>query len=194
VNTVEHIVESYFRLCRNCFTYNDVKVMSGNNRQLDIIAVSLSPNNQYHVECSVTHCQNWCPTSAKLIAAFEKKFSGHPTQKDGPNTDSTKGKRYGGAIHSMYSRLGLDLAKLKRVWICWTVKDPHNLATLVDHYYVRTGIRVEVISFLDEILPQLTEAVSTANYDDEVLRTFSLLKQRAAQIAALRGPSSSEGI
>jgi hypothetical protein len=184
MNTVEHIVESYFRLCRNCLTYSDVKVIGGNNRQLDLIAVSLKTDEQFHIECSVTHCENWCPNSQKLITAFEKKFSGIPAKKPGPNTDSAKGKRYGGAIGSMYTRLGLSLEKVKRVWICWTVKDPENLARLQDDYFVRTGYRVEVLSFRDDILPELTDAVSTANYDDEVLRTFSLIKQWKAQDAA----------
>ena len=42
---------------------------------------------------------------------------------------------------------------------------------------MRTGYIVEVISFRDRILPELMDAVSTANYDDEVLRTFSLIRE-----------------
>jgi len=38
MNTAEHRVESYFRLCRKCFTIVDLKVPRGNNRQLDILA------------------------------------------------------------------------------------------------------------------------------------------------------------
>jgi hypothetical protein len=182
MNTVEHIVESYFRLCRKCFTYGDVKVAGGNNRQMDILAVSLLTGDQFHIECSVTHCQNWCPTSKKLIALFKKKFSGNPPAREGLNTDSKKGKNYGGAIGAMYSRLGLDLGKIKRIWICWTVKDPNNLGRHLIDYHARTGYAVEVISFRDQILPELMEAVSTANYDDEVLRTFSLIKEYEKQI------------
>jgi hypothetical protein len=177
MNTVEHIVESYFRLCRQCFTYGDVKVEDGNNRQMDILAVSLVTGDQFHIECSVTHREHWCPTAEELVAAFEKKFSGIPPKRDGVNTDSTKGKNYGGVIGAMYSRLGLDLGKIKRIWICWTVKDPDNLNLHVRNYHMRTGYIVEVISFRDCILPELMNAVSTANYDDEVLRTFSLIKE-----------------
>lgn len=32
MNAAEHIVEAYFRLCRNCFTMTDRKVVGGNNR------------------------------------------------------------------------------------------------------------------------------------------------------------------
>jgi len=183
MNTVEHIVESYFRLCRNCFTYGDVKVVSGNNRQIDILAVSLTTGEQFHIECSVTHCKQWCPTAEKLISEFERKFSGVPRPKEGRNTDSTKGKNYGVAITGMYQRLGIDEAKINRIWICWTVKDPENLQKHLGRYCVRTGQKVEVISFRDRILPELLKAVSTANYDDEVLRTFSLFKQWDKQTA-----------
>ena len=39
--------------------------------------------------------------------------------REGKNTDSRKGKRYGSQINGMYQRLGLDFAKIKRIWICW---------------------------------------------------------------------------
>jgi hypothetical protein len=55
MNTVELIVESYFRLCRSCFTYPDLKVPGGNNRQLDLLAYNVREEAQYHVEMSVTH-------------------------------------------------------------------------------------------------------------------------------------------
>jgi hypothetical protein len=53
MNTVERIVESYFRLCRCCFTYSDVKVVDGNNRQLDILAVSVVTGDQYLMRSEV---------------------------------------------------------------------------------------------------------------------------------------------
>src|SRR5919108_3922748 len=92
MNTVERIVESYFRLCRCCFTYSDVKVINGNNRQMDILAVSMLTGDQYHIECSVTHRERWCPTPGELIAEFQKKFSGIPPHREGKNTDSVRGK------------------------------------------------------------------------------------------------------
>ena len=177
MNTVERIVESYFRLCRSCFTYSDVKVLGGNNRQMDILAVSMLTGEQYHIECSVTHTERWCPTSEQLIMEFEKKFSGIPPEREGKNTDSKRGKRYGGRIIDMYRRLGLDFAKIKRVWVCWMIKDPPGLDQACWDYFMRTGYRVEIISFRDTILPALMESVATSNYDDDALRTFSLIKE-----------------
>lgn len=55
MNTTEKIVESYFRLCHGYFTIADTKVINGNNRQIDLLAVNLKTNEQYQVEVSVTH-------------------------------------------------------------------------------------------------------------------------------------------
>ncbi len=181
MNAVEHIVEFYYRLCHNCFTYSDVKVDAGNNRQIDILAVSLTKNEQYHIECSVTHCLQWCPTPKKLIAEFQRKFSGHPKKREGKNTDYAKGKRYGGAITGTYRRLGIKLGSVKRVWVCWSIKDPETLKQELGDYYFRTGNLVEVIEMRDTVMPALLKAVSSANYDDEILRVFSLIKQAEMQ-------------
>ena len=94
MNTTERIVESYFRLCKKCFTYQDLKVPGGNNRQLDLLAYDMKKGTQYHVESSVTHELSWCATWARLQAKFEGKFFGAPKQRDGPNTDFAKGKTY----------------------------------------------------------------------------------------------------
>jgi hypothetical protein len=144
---------------------------------MDILAVSLLTGDQFHIECSVTHRERWCPTTEELIATFHKKFSGVPPQREGMNTDAARRKHYGGVIMSMYSSLGLDTSKIKRIWISWTVKDPDNLKARLHSYFVQTGYAVEVISFRDVILPELMSAVSTSNYEDEVLRTFSLIKE-----------------
>ena len=61
------------------------------------------------------------------------------------------------------------------------VKDPENLPAMQERHKKKTGYGIEVISFRDKILPELMEKVSTANYDDEILRTFSLIKQYKRQ-------------
>ena len=43
------------------------------------------------------------------------------------------------------------------------------------------GVHIEVWRFRDKTLPELTEKVSTSNYDDEVLRTLLLLRQQQLQ-------------
>lgn len=181
MNAVEHLVESYYRLCKHCFTYTDVKVYAGNNRQIDILAVSFLKKEQYHIECSVTHCLRWCPTSSTLITEFEKKFSGIPKKKEGRNTDSAKGKRYRVNIRSTYELLGLDMAKVKRVWVCWSIKEPQTLKQELSTYFMKTGDQIEVLELRDTVLPELMKVVSTANYDDEILRVFSLIKQGEKQ-------------
>ena len=74
MNAVEHIVESYFRYCRNCFTMVDVKIIGGNNRQCDLLAFNLATQEQFHVESSVTHDLNWLPSEDTLRETFDKKF------------------------------------------------------------------------------------------------------------------------
>ena len=88
----------------------------------------------------------------------------------------------------MHDRLGLDKTKIQWVWVCWAVQDPENLEVAVRDYHLRVGYLVKVLSFRDTILPELMVAVSTANYDDEVLRTFSLIKEwrRQTELQAVR--------
>jgi len=81
MNTTEKIVESYFRICRNCFTMTDVKVHAGNNRQLDLVAFHIQETHQYHVEVGVTHARGFQPTFAKLREKFERKFFGEPKER-----------------------------------------------------------------------------------------------------------------
>lgn len=74
MNTAERIVEAYFRHYRGCFTMTDVKVADGNNRQLDLLAVSLRKGIQYHVETSVTHEKSWRLNWEKLEKKLQAKF------------------------------------------------------------------------------------------------------------------------
>jgi hypothetical protein len=180
LSTTEKIVEAYFRLCRRCFTLADLKVPSGNNRQIDLLACNLSTGDRYHVEVSVTHQENWCPNTRELLDLFEKKFFGAPPKRDGPNTDYSVGKNYSKQILEAYRLVGIDPDHIKRVWVCWTVADPENLTTALNDYYSKRGLKsygIEVISFRDEVLPALLKQVSTSNYDDDALRTLSLLRQ-----------------
>lgn len=94
MNAAEHIVESYFRLCRKFFTIVDLKVPRGNNRQLDILAHNVKEQQQYHIEVGVTHRQNECPAFAELSPQFEKKFFGASSERKGKAggiTDFEKG-------------------------------------------------------------------------------------------------------
>jgi hypothetical protein len=176
MNAVEHIVEAYYRICKGCFTIHDVKVPSGNNRQFDLLAVNLKNGSQFHVESSVTHDLGWCPDTNELKEEFDRKFLGAPTKKE-----ELKGKTYQQQILNAYTLFGMAPEKLQRVWVCWTVKDVANLPPFLDIYKKENGITIQVKSLRDEIIPELQKAVATANYDDEVLRTLSLLKQMDIQ-------------
>lgn len=184
MNTTEKIVEAYFRICMSCFTIPDIKVIHGNNRQIDLLAYHVLSKTEYHVEVSVTHGVRWCPTPAKLRSMFDRKFFGIPPKRAGENTDYAKGKSYSDAIFQTYKRYGLTSNKIKRVWVSWTIREPENLEHIMREYMRVHGIAenpISLISFRDQIMPELLEAVSTAHYEDDALRTFSLLRQYQKQ-------------
>ncbi len=181
MNAVEHIVECYFRYCKACFTMADVKIHGGNNRQCDLLAYNLVSGEQYHVESSVTHQENWCPSTKELREIFDKKYLGVPPKREGSNTDYAKGKTYFDHIARTYTSIGFDPIRIKRVFVTWRVSDEGDLASLLASYEQDHHFRVDVWSFRDKILPELIEKISTSNYDDEVLRTLSLLRQRDLQ-------------
>lgn len=186
MNTTESIVESYFRLVRGCFTQPDVKVIKGNNRQIDLLAYNIIEKKSFHVEVSVTHCQQWCPTPKDLKENFDKKFFGMPIKKESSNTDYAKGKTYIDGIKKTYQSLGLDHSKINRVWVCWDVRDSEYLEEeLIAYCKLRSLTResLEIVSFRDEVIPELMEKVSTSNYEDDSLRTLSLMRQYEIQKA-----------
>ncbi|MFZ3018273.1 MAG: hypothetical protein WA056_07450 [Gallionella sp.] len=189
MNAAEHIVESYFRLRRGCFTVTDQKVPRGNNRQLDILAYHVKDHSQFHIEVGVTHQKNWCPTLEELGWQFEKKFFGAPPERKGKTngtTDFEKGKSYFSQIEETYTAVGFVPAEVKRVWVCWLIKDkdiggtkPLRLPFHSKH--LNRTFEIEVLGLRDFILPELADAIGTANYDDEILRTLGFIKQRELQ-------------
>ena len=189
MNAAEHIVESYFRLRRGCFTVTDQKVPRGNNRQLDILAYHIKERSQFHVEVGVTHQENWCPTLEELGPQFEKKFFGAPPERKGKTngtTDFEKGKSYFPQIEATYTAVGFVPAEVKRVWVCWIVKDSEGAKPLVVSFHSKhldRSFEIEVLGLRDFILPELADAIGTANYDDEILRTLGFIKQRELQTA-----------
>lgn len=184
MNTTERIVESYFRLCRGCLTTADVKVLRGNNRQIDLLAVNIKKNEQYHVEVSVTHQQTWCPTPDILMEEFERKYFGVPAKREGKNTDWSLGKTYESQIYETYEQFGLDPKGIIRTWVCWTVVGSEGLDEALRAYCIKRRLKrntLTILSFRDEVIPQLLDEVSTANYEDDSLRTLSLLRQYGLQ-------------
>lgn len=182
MNAVEHIVECYFRYCKNCFTMTDVKIINGNNRQCDLLAFNLATQEQFHVESSVTHDLNWLPSDDTLCETFDKKFLGVPPKRQGERTDYTKGKTYFDNILQTYQSVGFDPLKVQRVFVTWGVKKETSIQNLVANYSIEHGIQVQVYLFRDHILPELMDKISSSHYEDEILRTLSLLRQRNLQV------------
>ena len=82
MNTTEQIVESYYRICHECFTVPDVKVIDAYSRQFDLLAYSLSLKQQYHIEVAVSHVRQWAPKPHELLAKLEYKFLGSPNTRE----------------------------------------------------------------------------------------------------------------
>jgi hypothetical protein len=167
-----------------------MKVINGNNRQIDLLAVNLNTNEQYHVEVSVTHQENWCPTPEDLFTEFEKKYFGAPTKRAGKNTDYALGKSYKKQIYKTYESVGINPKNIKRVWVCWTVVDADNIDHQMKQYCEKKGLKnkaIEILSFRDVIIPSLMKRVATSNYEDDVLRTLSLLQQFEKQLSKMKG-------
>ena len=184
MNTTERIVESYFRLCKCCFTYADVKVQGGNNRQLDLLAYNVKEDTQYHIETSVTHELSWKASWRNLEGKFEHKYFGVPTKRDGSNTDYSKGKNYYPEIKKTYKLIGFTPNKVQRVWITWVSPEDSEFNKKLRKYCRRKRLGkklIQVISFRDELFPELLSKVGRSNYSDDALRTLSLLRQYEKQ-------------
>jgi hypothetical protein len=181
MNAAEHIVECYFRITKKCFTLDDVKVIGGNNRQIDLLAINLRTKEQFHIETHVTHQTMWALDAKGISQFFEYKFLGFPRKREGKKTDYSRGVNYRRQIEDTYKSVGLDPEKIQRVFVCWIIKDQETYDLALAELQKRHSCTMAVVSFRDIILPALQDAVGTTNYDDEVLRTFSLIKEREKQ-------------
>jgi len=187
MNTSEHIVESYFRLVRRCFTITDIKIIDGINRQFDLLALDSIHDQAFHVETSVTHQKAWIPSLSKITPVIEHKFLGYPRphENGGRKTDAARGINYFENIRRTYQSYGLNPSRVKRVICVWDLKaTPEERTQYLREREKRYHFRANTLSFLlfrDEVLPQLLDTVGTSHYDDEILRSFSLLKQHARQ-------------
>ena len=167
MNTTEQIVESYFRICRECFTMADVKVIDGNNRQFDLLAYGVKQNEQYHVEIQVSASTPFALTIDQLFAAFETKFFGVPRKKD--KKLRPRKKSYRPEIWKTYRSLGLDPTQLQRLWVCWRPRTDSESIDRLRAFNTKHEIEhmpLEVLSFQDDVIPELRKQVKTANYQD----------------------------
>jgi hypothetical protein len=166
MNATEHLVELYYRFHKRCFTIADVKIPQGNSRQLDLLAYGLKPARAYHVEVSVTPLARYQPTPAALVAEFRRKFLIRPQTR----------------MDAAYQVLNLNPERVQRVFCCWQNPDAAAMNAASQAFANEAGFQVELLSFRDEVLPRLHEFVGTPHYEDDLLRTLSLLKQRQLQL------------
>lgn len=161
MNTTERLVELYYKLHLHCFTATDVKIPEGNNRQLDMLAYCLKPEKAYHVEASVTPIPRYQPTPAALVEQFREKFLIEPQSR----------------MDAAYRQLNLNPQLVQRVFCCWQRPDAASMTPVIQAFAAETGIQVELLSLRDEVFPALMKLVGTPNYEDDILRTLSLIKQ-----------------
>jgi hypothetical protein len=189
MTTTEQIVEAYFRICRSCFTIADLKVPRGNCRQLDLLAFRIDNQRQYHVEVSVSHSRQWQPSFDKLIQRFEHKFFGEPKSAEYKSSSDSDRIRYYSAIQKAYRSVGLDAFQIQRVWVTWEMPKEHDFQDRLRRYCDDRGIAdrpIEIVSFREKVIPQLSDAVGTANHSDHSLRILSLLGQCKIQLNVAR--------
>lgn len=188
MNTAEKIVEAYFRYVKHCLTAADVKISGGNNRQIDLLAWNNKNRVAYHVETSVAASGRYFNRSSswkKLIPIFQNKFFALP--KDCQTHDYCADESdpdYAKLIRT-YDRFGFVHHEVTRVFVCWNLEDYDLTEVEIRSFFAQRRIpeeRVHVISFRDEILPALRREVGSSNFEDDVLRTFSLLNEREDQL------------
>lgn len=185
MNATEHIVELYYRFVQKCFTISDVKIPNGNNRQFDLLALKPEKKNTqlFHIEIGITNDEHWTVGLDNLKKTFGYKFTGNPKEKEttGNKTDKAKGKNYLKPISDVYERYGFKYEEVVRVYCLWYFKftnDEYNLW----RKEVAKDLKVEenkiiLLSFRETVLPELLKEVKTNYYDDDLLRTLSLLRQ-----------------
>jgi hypothetical protein len=114
------------------------------------------------------------------------------TRKNGAraNTDHARGKNYFTNIQRTYKAVGFTPSKVQRIWVTWVIPDEELFEKELLKYCRSKRIGrcpIQVVSFRDEVLPKLLSEVRKSNYDDDVLRTLSLLNQFKRQRRALAG-------
>jgi len=189
MNTTEHLVEIYYRQ-KGFFTSSDIKVEHGNNRQFDLLAFNYKTQGICHVEINVAHNEHWADSLEKIKDKMEFKFFGKPrnNRPDNLNTDFNKGKTYFNSIKETYSKFGFDFQNIIRVWCIWCLPEEANkdkiddLKNSIASEYDLNANNFQILLFRDDVLPFLLEKIGTSHYDDELLRTLSLIKEYNKQL------------
>ncbi|NLI99463.1 hypothetical protein GX441_12530 [bacterium] len=179
MNATEHIVETYYRLVKHCFTITDVQVEKGVNRQIDLLSFQKGSGECFHVETTVTHELSWRPSLNKLETYIEYKFFGKP------KPSAKEAKNYYQNICETYKKFGIDHKSVKRVICVWDIKESKEevekwLRSQEENLRIQKR-SLSILFFRDDVIPELLKEIGTSNYNDEVVRVLSLLEQYRKQ-------------
>jgi hypothetical protein len=191
MNTAEKIVEAYFRHVKGCLTAGDIKIPKGNNRQIDLLAWHNKDKVAYHVETSVAASGRYFNKSRswkKLIPIFQNKFFALPKESHHEDYCATESDPDFSKLIEAYAKFGFAHRKVNRVFVCWAIEDYDMTEAEIVDFFGRRNVprdKIQVIGFRDVILPALMKEVGSSNFEDDVLRTFSLLNERKGQVGLL---------
>jgi hypothetical protein len=152
-----------------------VKILAGNNRQFDLIAFSVIEGKAFHVESSIsiTDSRALRPKDEQgVIETLKKKFYGDVPVREGKRTDYARGISYADKINEMYRTFGLDPKNIQRVACRWAFYSDNKS---LDMFLNEQGILK--LSFRDTILPELEQNLTTAHYEDDGMRTITLIRE-----------------
>jgi len=188
MNAVRRIIGCYFRYVKGCFTMADVVLQKrAFFRNSELLAYNAKTKEQFHVENSVTHSQLWSFSADNLHESFDRSFRGLPANRQIKDMSSVKEEKYFKDILKTYRSLGFSPSKVKRIFVVWRVKPGVDVKNVSDVYHKKHGIRVEILSFRDQILSSLQGKFSNCFYhDEEVLGALSLIAQRDIEIRGNR--------
>jgi len=163
MNTVERVVDAYFRLCRQCFTMHDVGIVPNDNRKFGLVAINMCSGSQYHVECAIHYCTEWQPTEDELLDEFDRKFFGIPWSYE---------------VFNGYRNIGINPGLVERIYCCWLPPKLSGLKEMLHRYSVIRGIRtLKIVSFHEEILPQVQEVSALSRQENDALKILGLLRK-----------------
>lgn len=172
MNTIECAVDCYFRLCRRCFTMHDVIVERGGNGKFGLLAFEVGSGRQYHIECGVNHCEEWQPDADDLLDEFDRRFFGIPKATE---------------FLSGYRTVGFLPGLVERIYCSWMLPMLPDLSRILQQYASARRIRsIQIISFRDEILPQLERARALSAPEKEAVKVLGLLQKKNAGAPAPR--------
>jgi hypothetical protein len=157
-----------------------------NISQFDLLAYNIKTRKSFHIESSVKHELRWNPTINELKGFIEYKFFGTLKEKSnkGKNTDKAKNKNYLEQIKNSYKIYGMDYEKINRVWVLWCTDKIENKYFTIKKgkkYLEINNKQIEILSFRDIIIPELEKNIGKSNYENDIIRTLSLLIESKKQ-------------